>query len=528
MTRRWRLILSASILLLSGGCATLRQPQTTSTSSLPLAKRDSEVKPAVLVEDRKHEVSPPAELAVDTAVAPESPELSGPQPLDALIRLALEVNPSVRAAWFNVQAVQHRIPQATALEDPVLSNTIFPIPSVAPQYSLMGYMPYGVLLAQQFPWCGTLRLRGQAAEDDVRIALQELAASQLDVVAGVKRAYHDLHFAERALALLEQNRRLATDFLGVARQRYKVSSATQIDVLRAEVTVTDVDRELETTRQSLSEARAELARFLRMSPEAQLQTVSTMEIKAVPEELERLTELAIAGRPELQGRLAAIARDEKAIELARKRYYPNISLGIVYQQMEKTNAQTPLTAGGMPNVGLFVGMNLPVYHKKLAAGVHEAQARAAADAQLYLAERDQAHRDIKDFLVQARAQQSVLALLRRSNLPNAKRILELTAGDYRAGNAGVDYLSLISAWRELLQVELQIAQTESELGKTLASLERAVGVQLNEHPPDPDAVGTKHGEPAPSGLEAGSKPSENASAPPPTVALGPFEPESRP
>ena len=130
-------------------------------------------------------------------------------------------------------------------------------------------------------------------------------------------------------------------------------------------------------------------------------------------------------------------------------------------------------------------MNLPVYHKKLAAGVHEAQARAAADAKLYEAERDQAQRDIKDLFTQATVQQNVLALLRRSNLPAAKRILELTASDYRAGTAGVDYLSLIGAWRELLQVQLQIAQIEAELGKTLASLERAVGVQLNEHPPDP-------------------------------------------
>lgn len=412
----------------------------------------------------------------------------GPLPLEACIRRVLEISPSVQAAGFNVEAVRQRIPQVTALDDPVLSNSIFPIPSVAPQYSLMGYMPYAVLLAQQFPWCGTLRLRGLAAEDDVQVALQELAATQLDVVASVKRAYHDLHFAERALSLLEQNRGLAEDFLKVARQRYKLATATQADVLRAEVTVTDIDREIETTRQALGEARSELARLLRMSPETPLQTVPDLPVGSVPQELERLSHLATVSRPELQGRLAAIARDQKAIELARKRYYPNVTVGVVYQDMEKTNAMTPTTAMGQPNVGLFVGMNLPVYHKKLAAGVHEAEARAAADAKLYEAEREQAHRDVKDQFTQAEVQQNVLSLLRRSNLPTAKRILELTAADYRAGAAGVDYLSLIGAWRELLQVQLQIAQMESELGKTLASLERTVGIHLNEHPPGPREV----------------------------------------
>src|SRR5439155_1439790 len=58
---------------------------------------------------------------------------------------------------------------------------------------------------------------------------------------------------------------------------------------------------------------------------------------------------------------------------------------------------------------------------------------------------------------------------------------ELAASGYR--NATLDYLTLNTARQEVLQVELQIAWLEAELGKTLASLEQVVGVQLNEHPP---------------------------------------------
>jgi outer membrane protein TolC len=489
-----------AVILGIAGCATVRTSPDADKNRYQTREADSPgpgFDPDVRIaahDEVEDEAQLPLALPVGEPGPGVPPDLSTPQPLDALLARALEVNPTVQAARFNVQALQHRIPQVTALEDPVLSNTIFPIPSVAPQYSLMGYMPYAVLLAQQFPWCGTLRLRGLAAEDDVRIALQELAASQLDVVAGVKRAYHDLHFNEKALVLLDQNRGLAEDFLKVARQRYRLATAAQADVLRAEVAVSDIDRERETTRQAVSEARSELARLLRVGPETALRTVSDLPVAAVPQELDRLAQLACASRPELQGRLAAIARDRKAVELARKRYYPNLTVGLVYQDMQKTNAMTPATATGQPNVGFFVGMNLPVYHKKLAAGVHEAEARAAADAKLYEAERDQARRDIKDLFTQATVQQNVLSLLQRSNLPAAKRILDLTASDYRAGTAGVDYLSLIGAWRELLQVQLQVAQVEAELGKTLATLERAVGVQLNEHPPDPQGRTNPPGE----------------------------------
>ena len=85
----------------------------------------------------------------------------------------------------------------------------------------------------------------------------------------------------------------------------------------------------------------------------------------------------------------------------------------------------------------------------------------------------------------------------------------MALSDYQT--AGVDFLTLITAWREVLQIELQVAQYETELGKSLASLERAVGVQLGIHPP------SATGEPMPE------------EAPPPSEASGPFnlnEPEA--
>ena len=53
---------------------------------------------------------------------------------------------------------------------------------------------------------------GEAAEQDVQVALAELAAAQLDAVAAVKRAYFDLPYAERAEAILGENRKIADDF----------------------------------------------------------------------------------------------------------------------------------------------------------------------------------------------------------------------------------------------------------------------------------------------------------------------------
>src|SRR5947209_14313955 len=141
-------------------------------------------------------------MAVAFGPDPLPPELAGAQPVDLFIRRALAENRTVQAAYHNVRSLRHRVPQVKALDDPYASNTVFPIPSVAPQYSLMGYNPYNLTLAQQFPWFGTLRLRGEAAERDVQIALAELAAAQLDTVAAVKRAYYNLYASQRTEEIL--------------------------------------------------------------------------------------------------------------------------------------------------------------------------------------------------------------------------------------------------------------------------------------------------------------------------------------
>ena len=504
MIRQWSAALVA--VLLSG---------VTGCTKLAHRHEAGKVDPRVTTAGFRHDDPlPPAEPMATAEMIPIPPELSGPQPVDAYIRRALAENRTVQAAYHNVQSLKLRIPQVTALDDPVASNTVFPIPSVAPQYSLMGYNPYNLTLAQQFPWIGTLRVRGQVAARDVDVALAELSAARLDAVMAVKRAYYDLYANLKTEAILVENRKILETFREEAGQRLKVGG-TQQDLLRAGVLISELDRELAVVQAGIATARAALSRQLHVSPEAELRTLPDAPPMDVPAQIERLYQLAIAARPELKGRLSAIARDEQAVELARKRSYPNITLGLTYMDMEKTNAVTPRTASGQPNVGLFVGFNLPVNRAKYRASVGEAQERTLADAKLYEAQRDETYGEIHDFMTQARVQQNVLGLLRDGILPRAEQALELAGKDFAAGN--VDLPTVLSAQRETLQVQVQVAQIEGELGKALASLERAVGCQFNEHPPAPAAAAA-----------AADTANTAASPSPPPSTSGPFQPEMPP
>ncbi|ODT98480.1 MAG: hypothetical protein ABS79_05795 [Planctomycetes bacterium SCN 63-9] len=504
MTPRCRFVMVASVVavVVSGCVQPGRKPVAT--------KPDPGVVRASHHAETSPDISDPMMAVYDPALAPPSEDLKGPQPVDVLIRRALAENRTVQAAYHNVQSLRHRIPQVTALDDPIASNAIFPIPNAAPQYSLMGYNPYNITLAQQFPWFGTLALRGEAADHDVQVALAELAAAQLDTVAAVKRTYSNLYASQKAAEILAESREILVDFRDLARERVKPGGSEQ-DVRRAEILIAELDREVANTRSAIASNRATLARQLHINAATELDTLPELPLDTVPDQFERLYTLAVAARPELQGRLAAISRDEKAVELARKRSYPNLTLGLTYMDMEKTNAMNPKMAGGMPNVGLFVAFNLPVNREKYRAGVHEAQERTLADAKLYEAQRDETSSEIQDLMTQARVQQDVLRLLREQIQPRARETLRLSRSDYARGN--VDYATVQSALREVLQVRLQIAQVEAELSKALAALERAVGCRINEHPPEArGASGVEH-LPVPNESGSGGAFDRNTAAP---------------
>ena len=466
MKRSRRPILAASLVLGTTGCVytPVRLP-----SGAASARASHEPAPPL----------PPAPPPLPAAVATAPPDMAGPRPLGPLLDRALAENRTVQAAFHNVQALRHRITQATALEDPIASNSIFAIPSVAPQYSLMGYNPYNLTLAQQFPWFGTLKLRGQTAERDVQVALAELAAAQLDAVAAVKRAYCNLYAALKTREILQENRKLLESFQTIAQSRLRTGGSQQ-DVLRSEVLISELDRERAANDQAVASARAALARQLHVRADNHIETTAELPTPSVTLELEALNRLAAETRPELVGRLAAIERDQKAAELARKRFYPNVTLGLTYMDMTRDNAVAPRTASGSPNIGLFVGFTLPVYRNKYQAGVAEAQERTFADAKLLEAQQDETSSEIQDLLAQAKVQGDVLALLREQIMPRIKKTLENAISDYAKSNA--DLATPISAMREVLQVQIQVVQVEAELGKALASLERAVGRELASGP----------------------------------------------
>lgn len=409
-------------------------------------------------------------LSATDAIPPTAVDLSGPQPVDVYISYALSQNPDIEAARKRVDAAAYRVPQAASLRDPMFGMTVFP----EPVQTAAGQQELALNASQQLPWFGKLDTRAAAAEEDTNVARAQLATVELGVIEQVKRSYYELYFIQKATRITEDNRKLLLDFVRIADSKYRTGKASQQDVLRAQVEVSNLDSQLIRLRQQIDSAQAKLARLLHVSPDTPVRALEQAPRQQIPQDLKRLYEQAIAQQPELHAQLAAVQRDRHKVELARLEFFPDLTAGMTW--IGTSAAGLSPVANGEDPLLLGFSVNLPIYHKRLEAGVREAESRVVASTRQFDSLRDRTAESVKDLYVRVTSQYDLVKLFRDDIIPKSEQTLEVSRAAYQVGD--VDFLQLIDNWQRLLRFQITYHRLESQLQQTLATLERVVGGQL--------------------------------------------------
>jgi outer membrane protein TolC len=412
-------------------------------------------------------------LQAETTAPAAKEDFSEAKDVDFFVSLALQRNPEVLAAQRAAFARAEVLPQVTALDDPMLTETFWPITEHSPQ-TASGRMPSALMLSQKFPWFGKLRVRGEVAEEETQMELARFAQAQLKVIENVRLAYYELYYTQRAIEITQADDKVLDEILQFVDARYKAAKVPQQDLLRTRIEKRKVQDRLITLRRQLRQAQADLAREIQTSPDAELK-VKPFKLEKAPTEIDQLFEAAIRCRPELQERLHAVVKERRAYELARLKYYPDVTAGVGWDVMTRSGALSGV-ADGNDNWGFTVGVNIPLWRDKLRAGVAEAEHRIAESSRRVESTRDDTFRHIRRLTVQATAIEQQIELFRKGIIPDAESTLKLLFARYRAGQADVQ--DLLDNYSRLLTYHLQVARLEAQLGQTLASLERVVGCNV--------------------------------------------------
>ena len=195
-------------------------------------------------------------------------------------------------------------------------------------------------------------------------------------------------------------------------------------MLRAQVEVSNLNGELIRLRQQLESSQARLAQVLHISPDTPIRAIEQLPSEQIPRDLDRLYRQAVAARPELQAQLAAVHVIASNVELARLAYFPDFAFTVDWMGMATEGALSP-SADGVPDVGIGMMVNLPIYRKRLDAGVRESEAKTVASARKYDSLRDQTVQEVKDLLVQATSQNELIDLFRDDIIPKSDQTLRV-------------------------------------------------------------------------------------------------------
>ena len=198
--------------------------------------------------------------------------------------------------------------------------------------------------------------------------------------------------------------------------------------------------------------------------------------------------LAAAGRterPEVRAALRGIEHREAELELARRSHWPDFSVGAAWGNVlgrrDLLGVAMPPGGDGKDVYSVMVGVNLPLFRTKYAAGVREAAERAEAARAAHDAALNDTERAIRTTTFRLRAIERQLTLFERTLLPQAEQAQSSTEAAYAGGDA--DALDLLDGQRLLLDVRLGLAQLRTDYYKALADLERVAGTAVPEKAP---------------------------------------------
>jgi outer membrane protein TolC len=397
-----------------------------------------------------------------------------PPDLQALIREALKANAEVRQMRALHAASKEAVRSAGALEDPDFAFILRDIPVDTWSFNKEDMTQKMLELTQKVPFPGKRRLRSEVAASQADSDGHTYQDKANEVRAKVVAAYWTLSLAHTGYALTQKNKQFWEQVVRVAETRYGVGQGQQADVIQSQVELGNyLDRLLQWTQRQES-ARADLNALRSQPPQTPVSPPAPLKPRPFTLNLEQLLAQAQA-RPQLQALKALIAKQEKAVDLAKKDYFPDFTIGVAYGFRE--NLGPPLNAKQPDMFSSKVMVNLPIWHgSKIKPRIREEQAKQEAAKDAHLSALNQLSAAIKDRHAKLQRLSRQISLFHQGIVPQARQAATASLSSYQVGT--LDFAQLYQSQIAVYMAELQLQEYLKDFEENWAELEWLVGAEL--------------------------------------------------
>lgn len=414
--------------------------------------------------------------AADTLWAQSNANL--PADLQALIAEALKGNPEIKQMGELRNASKETIRSAGALDDPEVGFTMKDIPTDTWAMNREPMSQKMLEMSQKLPFPGKRRLRSETAAEQYRSDDFSYKDKVNEIRAKMTMAYWGLSLAHTAFDITEKNKKLWEQAVEVTETRYRVGQGMQADVIQAQVELGNYLDRLLQWRQRQESFRADINALRSQPPNAPLSRPHALKPRPFPIKLEQLLALAEA-RPQLQALKALIAKQEKAVALAKKEYFPDARVSVGYGFRD-----TLAPPVNQKQADMFTGsvmFNLPIwYGSKIQPRIREEQAKQAAAKEAHRSSWNQLNAMIKDRFAKLQRLAQQINLYDQGIVPQARQGAEASLASYQVGS--LPFAQLYQNQIAVYNVELTLQEYLKDFEENWAELEWLVGEELPRRP----------------------------------------------
>lgn len=409
-------------------------------------------------------------LAMATLVAPMQAAAQHPEPpavltLHAALALAVQANPNLSAARFEVAAQDGLVMQAAARPNPTLS---FERMGRSGSNEADGETSYQ--LSQPLELGGKRAARIAAAERGRDAAGAALEAQRAELHADVVTAFYNVLVAQERLRLAQDGSELAQHATQVASKRVAAGKVSPVDETKARLAEANARLEQGQAVAALDAARQRLAAYWQQ-PAARFERAEgdIGALPAPPSDAEMASWRTQS--PALMPARLELARRKALSQLELANRAPDLTVSVGSKRMaDPSRSQT------------VVGLSLPLpLFDRNQGNVLAAQRQAdKADAELASAA-IRLESELAQAVLDLRSARQALATLRGEILPAAQQASEAVRKGFEFGKH--NFLDVLDAQRTLLQARAQYLSTLSDGHRAAAAIERILGhtAPNNEH-----------------------------------------------
>jgi outer membrane protein TolC len=254
-----------------------------------------------------------------------------------------------------------------------------------------------------------------------------------------------------------------------AEVKYRSGMGNQQEVLQAQLEQTKLLREITANRLEAGKLQAELKQLLgRLQTSPDLVTEEISET-SLTRSFDELLSAAQSNNPQVSGALKTVDRQQVAIGIAKKDFYPDFNAQFMWQRTDPSQFRAYYQ--------FTVGARIPIYRKRkqqpelTQAEIDKSRAQSEVEAQLQAVSST-----LRQQYVAVEKFAELLKMYRDGLLPQAKAALEAGFAAYESNRQ--DFETLLASFLDVLKLDEEYWQTLSEHEAALGQIEELTGVSL--------------------------------------------------